>query len=375
MTVRVGVDAHVLDGKYQGSRTWLLEILRRAPELAPELTFVVYTADPDAARTLVDHPRVEHREIASGGAVGRNLLSWPRAVRRDGLDLLLTQYFSPPRDARRQVVVVHDVLFETHPAHFPARTRWRNRVLVRWSARRAGSVVTVSEYSRREIARAYGRPVERIALVHNGVDPTAARAVPVGGDRLPAGVPADRPFLLAVGRLEPRKNLALVLAALRLVDDPDLRLVVVGRDDFEQPATLAALAAEPRAIHLTDVPQDELWALYRNAAAFVFPSLGEGWGIPVLEALAAGTPVIASDVTAIPEAGGDACTYVSPLGEGAPGRLAALLADAAKGTLAFDPEAARRQVASFGWDRSAAELVAALRAAARSLEPPARNAR
>lgn len=355
---RIGVDAHVLDGKFQGSRTWLLEILRRAPRLAPELTFVVYTADPDRTAALLGPARVEHRPLPEQGPVARNLRFWHRAVQRDRLDLLVTQYFSPPRDRRRQLVVVHDVLFETHPHFFPWRTRLRNSVLVGWSARRAGAVATVSEYSRREIARAYHRPVGQILLIHNGVDVTSARAAP---GRLPDAVPEGTRYALFVGRLEPRKNLRLVLEAWTRLADPDARLVVVGRDDFEEPDVLRALAAEPRAIHLADVPQDELWALYRHAGVFLFPSLGEGWGIPVLEALASGTPVVASDATAIPEAGGDVCTYFDPSVPDAADVLAGLVADALAGRLPLDEPAAAAHVASFGWARSADEFVSAVR--------------
>jgi glycosyltransferase involved in cell wall biosynthesis len=357
---RIGIDAHVLDGKYQGTRTWLVEILRRAPDLAPELTFVVYTADPANADRLLEGARIEHRVLPEQGAIGRNLRYWPGALRRDHLDLVVTQYFSPPRDPQRQLVVIHDVLFETYPQFFPWRTRWRNRLLVGWSARRAGAVATVSEYSRREIARRYRRPVDRISLVHNGVDPAQAAA---STGRLPAGVPPATRFALFVGRLEPRKNLRTALAAWRHVADADARLVVVGRDDFEEPATLVALAAEPRAIHLADVPQDELWELYRRATVLVFPSLGEGWGIPVLEALASGTPVVASRSTAIPEAGGQVSTYFDAEAADAPQVLARLITDAFAGNLPFDEAAALGHVARFSWDASAKEFVAAVREA------------
>ncbi|GCD20434.1 glycosyltransferase family 4 protein [Cellulomonas algicola] len=364
---RVGVDAHVLDGKFQGTRTWVLETLRRAPALAPDLAFVVYSGDPARTAAMLGDVEVEHRVLPPGGPVGRNLRFWPRAMREDRLDVLVTQYFSPPRHPDRQLVVVHDVLFETHPEFFGRGTRWRNKLLVGWSARRAGTVATVSEYSRSQIARVYGRRTEDVLLVHNGVEPP-----PPSSATLPPQVPAGTRYALMVGRLEPRKNLALALDAFARVEDPDVRLVVVGRDDFEDPATLARLAAEPRAVHLSDVPQDELWELYRHATVFLFPSRGEGWGIPVLEALAVGTPVVASDATAIPEAGGAACTYVDLAAPDAAAAFAAHLTDAFAGRLVLDADAARRHVEAFGWDRSADELVAALRRAVAPRETAAR---
>lgn len=366
-TARVGVDAHVLDGKYQGTRTWVTELLRRAPALAPDLTFVAYSGDPARTRRVVgEDVAVEHRLLPPGGAVGRNLRFWPRAMREDHLDLLVTQYFSPPRYARRQLVVVHDVLFATHPEFFDARTRWRNHLLVGWAARRAGTVATVSEYSRAQIARVYGRSPQDVLLVRNGATPAADDP----GE--PSSLPPGTRYVLMVGRLEPRKNVRLALDALALVEDPDLRLVVVGREDREDPATLARLAAEPRAVHLQDVPDDELAALYRGARALLFPSLGEGWGIPVIEALAAGTPVVASDATAIPEAGGDACTYLDASAPDAAQRLAGHVAAAAAGTLQHDPEVARKHLDGLTWDHSAVAFVTAVRTALASVTPPRR---
>lgn len=359
--VRVGIDAHVLDGKYQGTRTWVTELLRRAPGLAPDLTFVAYSGDPGRTAQIVGQDvRLEHRVLPPGGAVGRNLRFWPAAMRRDRLDLLVTQYFSPPRYARRQLVVVHDVLFATHPEFFDARTRWRNHLLVGWAVRHAGTVATVSEYSRDQIARVYGRSAQDVVLVRNGATPAAGT-----GRREQTSLPPGTRYVLMVGRLEPRKNLRLALDALARVDDPDVRLVVVGKDDSEDPATLRRLADEPRAVQLQDVPDDELAALYRGARALLFPSLGEGWGIPVIEALAAGTPVVASDATAIPEAGGEACAYFDASAPDAAGRLAELLADAAAGRLELDPVAAREHLSALSWDSSAVAFVTAVRAALR----------
>ncbi len=366
--LRVGIDGHVLDGKYQGTRTWLLEILRRAPALAPEIEFVVYTAEPGRTDELLGRVRVVNRPLPEVDPITRNLRLWPRLMRDDRLDVLITQYFCSPRGARRQIPVIHDVLFETHPAFFPARTRWRNRLLVAWGARRAPHLMTVSSYSRDQIARIYRRDEASISIVNNGVDVSSFACETSEAPSVTGGLP----YGLFVGRLEPRKNLRLALAALALIDDPNARLVVVGRDDFEDAAVLQALVDEPRAVHLVDVSDAELRALYRNAAALVFPSLGEGWGIPLLEAQAAGTPVIASDATAIPEAGGPACHYFSPTAPDAAERLATLFRSALAGELAFDADVAATHVHSLTWDHSAEQFVAALRAAVPAIAAAAR---
>lgn len=356
-SLRVGVDAHILDGKYQGSRTWLIELLKRAPRMAPDITFVVYSNNATGTARLIDFAKVEHRPLPAASPVGRNIL-WPRSVRRDQLSLLVTQYFCSPRISSIQVPVIHDVLYETHPEFFPWRYRWRNRLLVSWSARRSRLVITVSEYSRKKIVQLYRLDPDKVAIVSNGVDTSAFDG---SSDVSTRDVTGGLPFGLFVGRLEPRKNLKLALEALRLVPDETARLVVVGRNDFEDRNTLKMLEGERRAIHVQDVPDSVLRALYRDAAALLYPSLGEGWGLPILESLAAGTPVVASNVTAIPEAGGEVCHYFSPSAIDAAQSLADLFESALKGRLAFDTRAAAVHVSSLSWDHAAQQFVNVLR--------------
>lgn len=358
--MRLGIDGHVLDGKYQGSRTWLHEILSRAPDLLPDVEFVVYTRDPSQTATVYAQSNVSHRRLPHLPAPLRLTGYWPWVIRRDRLDFLLTQYISPISHPRRQVVVVHDVLFETHPEFIPASVRARNHFLVRRSARTARKVVTVSEYSRQSIAQEFGVDPGDIALVRNGVTVTPATAASSSTDQLPTQL-GGRPFVLMVGRLEPRKNLRFALACFAQLDLDDVLLVVVGRNDFESPETLAALEAETRAINLVDVPAEQLDALYRHASVLLYPSLGEGWGIPVLEALAAGTSVIASNLTAIPESAGPAAHYVDPREDDATAEVVRLLRSAFAGELTLDHDAARAHLAGLTWDHSAQDFAAMVR--------------
>ncbi|MGT2487008.1 glycosyltransferase [Methylobacterium oryzae CBMB20] len=134
-----------------------------------------------------------------------------------------------------------------------------------------------------------------------------------------------------VGRLEPRKNLGLVLDAFARLPAGAARLIVVGKGDGERPETLDRLARTPDAVHIAGIDDRGLSDLYARAAALVFPSRGEGWGIPVLDSLARGTPVIASSLTAIPEAGGSAASYFDPDAPDRVDRLAELMAAAIEG--------------------------------------------
>lgn len=359
--MRLGIDGHILDGKYQGSRTWLEALLGRIAALRPQDVFVLYTHEPERHRQRYTAPNIEHRRLPRrGGAPARLLLLWPWLAYRHRLDGLMTQYNAPLFGAGLQIVVIHDILFETHRQFFPAAMGARLRLLTRLSAWRARLVLTVSDFSRASIERVYGLADGRIAVVANGIEPGPAGA-------LPAEVGKGLPFALFVGRLEPRKNLSLLLEALTLLPDPEIRVVVVGREDHSDDRIVTAMRADPRVIHLRDVPDDSLRALYRQARVFVYPSLGEGFGIPVLEALAQGCPVIASTATAIPEVGGDAVNFFEPAAVDAAPTLAGLLDDAFHGRLALDPQAAARQLERYTWDRAAESLAAALEKVSRDV--------
>lgn len=368
MTLRIGIDAHVLVGKMQGSRTWLVNVVGRAASRHPDATYVIYSGDPARAAAMIAGANVEHRRLPRVPRALRLLAVWPWLVHRDRIDALVTTYIAPPFvPGARQVVVVHDILFETHPGFFAFGMRWRTRLLTRIGAKRARLVVTISRYSRESIARTYRIDPARIAEVRCGTAPPRTGATP----RSP--IRDGRPYLMMVGRLEPRKNLALALDAFARLPAGAARLVVVGKPDGERPETLARLSAMADVVHVAGIDDRGLGDLYANAAALVFPSAGEGWGIPVLESLGAGTPVIASNVTAIPESGGDAASYFDLAAPDRIERLADLMRAAVEGRLPFDADRARAHVARHDWDGPAAAFVDAMRRAfpARDTAPAA----
>ncbi len=202
----IAVDAHVLTGKYQGSRTWLEGVLGELPNVDKLNRYILYSEDPAASRRVCNAPNISHLRMPACSPAARLLSFWPKARRRHGFDVLLTQYISPPFLAGPQVVVVHDLLFESHPHFFPLHFRLRSRALVRLSALRARRVLTVSEYTRSELVRRYGLPGERILIAPNAVNVSSRKIQPS---------PVQGTFLLFVGRIEPRKNLPLTARCLR----------------------------------------------------------------------------------------------------------------------------------------------------------------
>jgi glycosyltransferase involved in cell wall biosynthesis len=236
--------------------------------------------------------------------------------------LFAPNFVPPPTRARRLVVTVHDLAFRRHPETAPQSTRW-------WLARidrtleRAARIIAVSEATKRDLIELYGVEAERVAVIPHGVDgevfhPSTREEV----DRIRRRYAIDGPYLLSLGGLEPRKNLPnLVRAFARLPSDERPTLVLAGGSVEWNPEGRDALHATLRelppgvrdGVVLTGyVGEQDKVALLGGAEALVYPSLYEGFGLPVLEAMACGTPVVTSDVSALPEIAGDAALLVDP---------------------------------------------------------------
>jgi glycosyltransferase involved in cell wall biosynthesis len=215
--------------------------------------------------------------------------------------------------------MIHDLSFRHHPEWFTRGEKLRFELTVPWTARRAKRILTVSEFSRRDIIQSLGVPEDRVVVTYNRVPrsfaPQLAGDVVATLERL--GIRG--PYVLALGNLQPRKNLPLLIRAwqeLRAAEpDFDLRLVLVGKKAWLFDDVLAASERSRFAddIVLTGyVPDEELPRLYSGAEFCVYPSLFEGFGLPPVEAMACGAPVITSNTTALPEICGDAAEYFDP---------------------------------------------------------------
>jgi glycosyltransferase involved in cell wall biosynthesis len=262
---------------------------------------------------------------------------------------------------------VHDLSAEDARASqwLPWRTRRRYQLSFRTSARFAAQLVTVSEFSRQSIIERYGVPPDRVHVAYPAVDPELATHLDRGGHTRPAAQgPAT---VLAVGNVLPRKNLVTLAHAVHALADQgrDIRLRIAGRvpeAGAADAATMKGLLGE-RVDFTGYLTTEQLAQEYLNADVFAFPSWYEGFGIPVLEAMYAGKPVVLSDQTSLPEAAGDAALVV-PAGD--------VLAwtDAIARTLEDHQlrdelvTAGRERARSFSWDDTASVVANALRAAA-----------
>jgi glycosyltransferase involved in cell wall biosynthesis len=309
---------HVVDGIYQGSRTHCLELFSRVIVATPECDFVVIA--PRAQR-LVDFSsyfkcsNVTLVEIPTVAAPRRLLQLLPQVSRRYQLDLLHTQYIAPPFLGCATVVTVHDILFESNPEYFEKLFVLRSRLFVRRSARKSVGVFTVSEFSRGQISQTFSIGRDKIHVIPNGVD--CGRFFP-GSDGKEVveslGLEVGQ-YFLTVGRLEPRKNHANLLRAWARLAEPRPQLVIVGQRHFgynESMNLVRELRLHRDVTVLECVSDGQLPAIYRNARAFVYCSWAEGFGMPVIEAMASGVPVISSATTALLEVCADSALSIAP---------------------------------------------------------------
>jgi glycosyltransferase involved in cell wall biosynthesis len=283
----VVIDADVLGRRRTGDETYVEQLLRTLPRVAGDFRFAALTRRPD----LVPGG-VEAVEVPARLQEARMVWSIPRVLRRLRPALVHFLHVLPPVLACPAVVKIPDVSWARDGEVMNARDRVIFRTLVPRAARRAARIVTVSERSKRDLVGLYALPPEKIVVTPLGVDPAFT-----------PGENGHEPFLLYVGAIEPRKQPLVAADAARAVGRP---LVVAG------PAKDASLAAELRrrgADVRGYVPKDELVRLYRRAACVVLPSRHEGFGLPVVEAMACGTPVVGADDEAMREVAGDAAVF------------------------------------------------------------------
>jgi glycosyltransferase involved in cell wall biosynthesis len=315
---RIGIDFHVVDGIFQGSRTFVLELFSEVIRISPNMHFVLFLENTDLLREfspIFSGANVELIHMPHADPFKRLCWQLPLLQRKYRLDILHNQYILPIPSFSAGIVTIHDILFESHPQYFTVPFRIRSAILVRLSAWRAKHIFTISEFSKREVMSRYGVHEENISIIYCGVDRTKFFAGDAGIDIVESRGLASKGYLLSVGRLEPRKNHVALLRAYSKLQSIHLPLIIIGQPDFgfdEVFQLIRDLHLESRVRILSNVNDEELPAFYRHAKLFVYPSWAEGFGMPPLEAMASGVPVISSDSTSIPEVVGDAAMLVSP---------------------------------------------------------------
>jgi glycosyltransferase involved in cell wall biosynthesis len=287
------VDADVLGRRRTGDETYVAQLLRALPEVADDLRIAAITRNPALVPAGVEpiHLPARSQEL-------RMAVTVPRLLRRLRPSLAHFIHALPLASMWPAVVTVQDLSWERDPSVFGRWDLVTFKIFVRRAVRKARHVLAISERTKRDLIELYGTPAEKITVTPLAPDPEFK---PVG---------QHDSFLLFVSAIEPRKQ---PLAAIDAANAVGRKLVVVGPPkDAELAAELTRRGADVRGY----VPKDELVALYQRAACLVFPSRYEGFGLPVVEAMACGTPVVAAPEPALQEVAGDAAIFTEDLADG-----------------------------------------------------------
>jgi glycosyltransferase involved in cell wall biosynthesis len=365
----IGIDAsRAARARRTGTERYALEITRGLIAAAPEERFVLYFDRPPEKGLLPRGRQVAWRVMPAPRLWTHGRLSL-EMLRRPPDVLFVPAHSLPLYHPEASVATVHDLGYLYFPDEHGAVGRRLRHLANRWSAGRARRTIAVSRATRDDLIRSYGVPAERIGVVYHGHNPAFGPPGDAERLRVRARYGLELPYFLFVGTLQPRKNYERLLRAFDRfaaeAREPHL-LVLAGARGWQADRLERALAAtrSSAAVRLLGYVDDaDLPGLLGGAVALVLPSLYEGFGLPALEAMACGTPVLASTTSSLPEVVGDAGLLVDPLDvdaiAGALGRLAddpALRAElAARG---------RARAAAFTWERAARETLAQLRAAA-----------
>ena len=365
--LRVAIDLSPAVQGHGGIGRYAQELARALLGADLDLTAFVVDRQGRAPAPPLDRLPAVRLRLPNRAWRARTLLSSFAGAHMDGVvgsvDLFHgTDHLLPPLARTASVLTVHDLSHLHVPeTHLPLNRTFLRVMLPRF-VRAADMILADSESTRRDVIEAYGVPEDRVRTAHLGVDARYAKPSPeaIEAVRTRHGLP--RRYLLGVGTLEPRKNLRTLLAAFAALARPDLGLVLVGPRGWRVEEALGGqtlpASVRERVVMTGLVPEDDLPAIYGGAEVFAFPSLFEGFGLPVLEAMACGAAVVASDSTSLPEVVADAGVLVPPLDVDAwVSALRALLDD--EGRRARLGEAARARAAGFTWEATAAVTRAA----------------
>ncbi len=359
--VRLGVNAlFYLPGEVGGSETYLLETLRALGRRGDAPDLVLFANAENERKLRAEFPRAEVVEsgVEATSRLARILaeqIHLPGLVRRARVDALWSPgYTAPAFCACPQVVSILDMQYKRFPQDVSWLAARAMDVLYPAAARRCQAVVSISEFAKEEVVHCLGIPSGKVTVTLLAADP--AFGIPDGP---PPETVQGAPYLLCVAHTYPHKNVGMLVRAFnRIAGEIPHRLALVGKGRFGEREVAAALEESPegRVIRFVGLRRRELVALYQSADWFVFPSLYEGFGLPVLEAMRAGVPVLTTREASIPEIGGECVRYADGRDEAGFADALRAAANLPRAERARQAEAARKRSEGFTWDASADAL-------------------
>lgn len=333
--MHIAIDAHSVGAKLGGNETYAVNLIEALAEIDQDNLYTLYVTKQSAIERFAHRwPNFQVRQTLPHTPLVRIPITLTRELRRHPVDVLHVQYTAPPLAPCPIVTTIHDLAFEHLPQTFNRRSWMQLRLTVRHTARRAAHIITVSEYSRDDISATYGVAPARITVTPEAA---ASHMAPVTSEselnRVRKSYGIQRDYILSLCSIQPRKNLVRLIEAysdLRRAH-PDVllpQLVLAGKKGWRETEIFQSAERSPFKADILFtgyVPDSDLPALYSAAMCFAYPSYFEGFGLPVLEAMQCGTPVIAGNRTSLPEVVGNAGILFDPFSKEDLSRALALL--------------------------------------------------
>ncbi|MFL6211379.1 MAG: glycosyltransferase family 4 protein [Pyrinomonadaceae bacterium] len=322
--MHIAIDAHSVGAGLAGNETYITNLIEALAEVDAVNRYTLYVTRRAAVERFARRwPNFHVQLTLPHTPFVRIPVTLVRELRRRPVDVLHVQYTAPPLAPCPVVATIHDLSFEHLRTTFKRRSWMQLRLTVRRTARRAAQVIVPSEFTCNDIAATYHVAPERINVIPLAAAAHFAPAAAAETERVRRRYGLNEPYVLAVGSIQPRKNLARLVraySALRRARPHDKlpKLVLVGKKAWLYDETLRAVAecGLTQDVILTGyVPEADLPALYTAALCFAYPSYFEGFGLPPLEAMRCGAPVLAGNRTSLPEVVGDAGLLVDPFDE------------------------------------------------------------
>ena len=320
--IRIAIDAHSVGTKLGGNESYAVNLIEALAQIDSVNNYTIYVTTNEARDRFSNRwSNFKVRSTLPHTPLIRIPLTLSAELRKHPVDVLHVQFTAPPFCPCPVVVSIHDLSFEHLPQTFKRRSRTQLRLTVRHTARRAARILSLSEYTRSDIMATYGIESDRIEAIPIAAPDHFCTVIDKRElQRVRHNYGIDRDYILSVGSIQPRKNLArLIKAYAQLRGDCSAdklpKLVLVGKCAWlydETLRTLDELGVRDSVILTGYVPESDLPALYSSALCFVYPSYFEGFGLPPLEAMKCGAPVIVGNRTSLPEVVGDAGLTVDP---------------------------------------------------------------
>jgi glycosyltransferase involved in cell wall biosynthesis len=331
--MKIGIDFHLAEREGTGNCTYMRNLVESLLAIDARNEYILYITRENYPYHDRFHAykNVSLSYLGSGSPLER-MLRLGRQTFRDGIDILHVNYYGPPFYHGKLIMTVHDLSFEHLPDCFTTFERVKDRILIPFYIRRADRILTVSEFSKEDMVKLYGAAPEKIVVGYNGVNPAFKPLT--GGEeqeeaaKILSSYGINKAYILYIGRLNRRKNLHILIDAFNRIKKDgkfEHQLVIVGRRDFLPASDMEMINSSPfyQDIVFTGyLPDQHLPLAYGRADVFVYPSLFEGFGLPCLEAMACGCPVVTSNTTSLPEVVGDTGILIDPLN---PGEIAAAI--------------------------------------------------